>query len=201
MRLTICFGLALLLHLLLFDFSFREKPLPTLAISLKPNRVDLQIRQLPKKKKETPLVQKPEEKSKPKPPPPKKPVPAKEQLAPKRKQEEIEKKNAQEKNEEYISQELEKPRMIKRAEYLSNPAPKYPDVSRRRRQEGVVTLLVEIDARGFVSKLQIQKSSGFSALDEAAEKAVSTWRFSPAEVSGRQQSSKVLVPVSFKLSS
>jgi len=91
------------------------------------------------------------------------------------------------------------PRLVHRAEYLSNPPPEYPKQARRRRQEGTVTLLVELDSKGVVSKIQIKKSSGFSSLDRAAKKAVAKWQFTPASVNKKTTSSKVIVPVLFKL--
>lgn len=91
------------------------------------------------------------------------------------------------------------PRLIERAEYLNNPPPKYPDQARRRKHEGVVTLLVEIDSRGKVTSLNINKSSGHSSLDRAAKKAVKRWRFTPALAGSKQVSSRVIVPVEFQL--
>ena len=99
----------------------------------------------------------------------------------------------------YVSRQVIKPRLVNRAEYQSNPPPEYPKSARRRRQEGTVTLLVDLDSKGRVSKIQIKNSSGFSTLDKAAKKSVAKWRFSPATINNKHVSSKVIVPVLFKL--
>ncbi len=63
---------------------------------------------------------------------------------------------------------------------LSNPAPVYPSLSRRLREEGIVVLEILIKADGTVGEIKIKSSSGFKRLDETAAKAVSQWRYSPA---------------------
>ena len=63
---------------------------------------------------------------------------------------------------------------------LSNPAPIYPSLSRRLREEGTVVLEILIKADGTVGEVKIKSSSGFKRLDETAAKAVSQWRYSPA---------------------
>ncbi len=62
-----------------------------------------------------------------------------------------------------------------------------------------MTLLVDIDAKGFVEEVEIQESSGFSSLDRAAKKAVTDWRFRPAAENGIGVASQVIVPVTFTL--
>ena len=52
----------------------------------------------------------------------------------------------------------------------------YPMISRRRRDQGTVVLILDIRS-GRVTKAEIEKSSGHSALDESAKKAVSAWEF------------------------
>lgn len=63
---------------------------------------------------------------------------------------------------------------------LSNPAPAYPSLSRRLREEGTVVLEILIKADGTVGEVKIKNSSGFKRLDETAAKAVSQWRYLPA---------------------
>jgi protein TonB len=62
----------------------------------------------------------------------------------------------------------------------SRTAPAYPPQSRRLREQGEVTLRVALDARGQVSDVRVERSSGFGRLDEAARAAVLTWRCRPA---------------------
>ena len=52
----------------------------------------------------------------------------------------------------------------------------YPMISRRRKDQGTVVLILSIRS-GRVTKAEVEKSSGHSALDESAKKAVSAWEF------------------------
>ncbi|MDR3075940.1 MAG: TonB family protein, partial [Synergistaceae bacterium] len=54
--------------------------------------------------------------------------------------------------------------------------PVYPMISRKRKEQGTVTLLVTI-ASGAVKSVEIEKSSGHSPLDESAVQAVRGWKF------------------------
>lgn len=83
--------------------------------------------------------------------------------------------------------------------YGLNPKPNYPEAVRRRGIEGVVQLQVLVDERGVPMAVDIKKSSGFSALDREAFKAVSRWRFEPARRAGVAVAGEVVVPVRFSL--
>lgn len=87
------------------------------------------------------------------------------------------------------------------AAYLHNPAPNYPPSSRRAGEEGRVLLRVLVATNGNAETVQLENSSGFAKLDEAAIKAVKTWRFIPAKRSNQAVSAYVLVPVKFSLES
>jgi protein TonB len=63
--------------------------------------------------------------------------------------------------------------------------PPYPLGSRLRGEQGVVRLRVRVAADGRVEGLEVERSSGFPALDRSAARAVRKVRFSPA-VRGRQ---------------
>ncbi|MDR3254313.1 MAG: TonB family protein [Synergistaceae bacterium] len=54
--------------------------------------------------------------------------------------------------------------------------PVYPMISRKRGEQGTVTLLVTI-ASGTVESVRVEKSSGHVPLDEAALKAAKGWKF------------------------
>jgi len=86
-----------------------------------------------------------------------------------------------------------------RPRYRSNPEPIYPASARLRRQEGLVLLRVDVAADGRASGVALEKSSGVSALDEAALEAVRGWEFEPARVGARAVASRIEVPVRFKL--
>ncbi|HDS1737323.1 MULTISPECIES: energy transducer TonB [Pseudomonas] len=85
------------------------------------------------------------------------------------------------------------------AAYLKNPAPEYPQLAQRRGWEGTVLLRVEVMASGKPGQIQIQKSSGRQALDDAALAAVKRWSFVPAKQGDVAQSGWVSVPIDFKL--
>lgn len=67
------------------------------------------------------------------------------------------------------------------AAHLSNPAPVYPAVSRRLREQGRVLFDVYILPDGTVGEIKLKRSSGFARLDEAALEAVRRWRYVPAK--------------------
>lgn len=83
--------------------------------------------------------------------------------------------------------------------YLQNPAPAYPVLSRRRREEGTVYLQVWVGKSGNPDKIAIARSSGFSRLDEAARQTVMRWRFVPARRGNTEIDAQVTVPVVFRL--
>lgn len=85
------------------------------------------------------------------------------------------------------------------ADYLRNPPPAYPPVSRRRKEEGRVLLTVRVSAEGAAVQVQIRESSGYNRLDEAALSAVQGWRFIPARRGDQPVAATVVVPIIFRL--
>jgi protein TonB len=85
------------------------------------------------------------------------------------------------------------------ADYLHNPAPIYPHASRRNQEEGRVLLKVLVSAEGTTKRLQIEQSSGFARLDDAAVNAVRQWRFVAARRGNEVLEDWVLVPINFRL--
>lgn len=85
------------------------------------------------------------------------------------------------------------------ADYLSNPAPNYPRIARELGEEGRVHLRVHVTAQGRPSDIQLQRSSGSSRLDQAAEQAVWRWKFIPARLGQEAQPGWVIVPINFSL--
>lgn len=81
----------------------------------------------------------------------------------------------------------------------SNPKPAYPELARKRGQEGTARIRCEVDAAGNVIAASILESSGHKLLDEAALKAVRKWRFRPALSNGRPAPGSVIAPVEFRL--
>ncbi len=85
------------------------------------------------------------------------------------------------------------------ADYLQNPKPAYPPLSRRLGEEGKVVLRVRVSAAGEPLAVEIRQSSGHARLDEAARAAVEKWRFVPAKRGSEAIEASVLVPLSFTL--
>ena len=85
------------------------------------------------------------------------------------------------------------------ADYLRNPAPRYPPLARRTRQEGKVVLGVLVDTGGGASQIEVRNSSGSEVLDEAALDAVKRWRFVPARRGDQPVAAWVLIPINFTL--
>ena len=87
------------------------------------------------------------------------------------------------------------------AAYLNNPEPKYPPLSRRLGEEGKVLLKVRVLADGNPASVDLEKSSSFDRLDEAAKQAVARWRFIPAKRGDEAIEASVIVPIVFRLDS
>ncbi len=96
-----------------------------------------------------------------------------------------------------VSAPLTQPRFD--AEYLDNPKPPYPSLSRRLNEQGRVVLRVHVLAGGSVDDVQLQTSSGFARLDHSALDTVRRWKFAPARRGSEAVAAWVLVPIVFTL--
>jgi protein TonB len=76
-------------------------------------------------------------------------------------------------------------------------APSYPSLSRRQREMGVVVLRVDLSETGQVAVANVQTSSGFDRLDEAALAAVRTWHCNPVTRNGQPVRATALQPFNF----
>jgi protein TonB len=85
------------------------------------------------------------------------------------------------------------------AAYLHNPRPDYPPLSRRLGEEGKVLLKVRVSREGQPAAVDLEKSSNFARLDEAARAVVSHWRFVPAKRGDEAIDATVIVPIVFRL--
>ncbi len=85
------------------------------------------------------------------------------------------------------------------AAYLNNPPPSYPALSRRLGEEGKVLLKVRVGTGGQPLAVDLEKSSNFPRLDEAARRVVAHWRFVPAKRGDEPCEASVIVPIVFKL--
>lgn len=96
-----------------------------------------------------------------------------------------------------VSAEMTPPRFD--ANYLDNPPPVYPPLSRKLGEEGKVILCVHVDSGGLPTRVEIHAGSGSSRLDQAAERAVWRWKFVPARRGGETLAASVVVPIVFNL--
>lgn len=83
--------------------------------------------------------------------------------------------------------------------YFQNPPPEYPEFAKQMHQEGLVILAVDVGSDGTPIKVEIEQSSNYRMLDQAALKAVSLWKFQPGRIGSVPVESKVTVPVRFSL--
>jgi protein TonB len=85
------------------------------------------------------------------------------------------------------------------ADYLQNPKPVYPPLSKRLGEQGKVMVRVLIAADGTVQSATLAQSSGFTRLDESAMAAVLKWRFVPGKRNGIAEAMWHQIPVNFVL--
>ena len=78
--------------------------------------------------------------------------------------------------------------------------PTYPRSAQRAGLQGTTTLTITIGTTGRVTSVRIAKSSGHTALDNAAVSAARTWKFKPAKNGlGQAVPYSMSAPVPFKL--
>ncbi|MBI3444072.1 MAG: energy transducer TonB, partial [Magnetospirillum sp.] len=77
--------------------------------------------------------------------------------------------------------------------------PQYPPASRRAEESGSVVLKFLIDADGAVMESNVDGSSGFERLDEAARQALAQCRFKAGTVDGRPERSWARIRYVWKL--
>lgn len=73
---------------------------------------------------------------------------------------------------------------VTRPEVVVRTEPRYPELARRARVEGMVVIRAVIDERGNVTDVQLLRGQPMG-LDQAAMDAVRTWRFRPATLHGK----------------
>ncbi len=79
------------------------------------------------------------------------------------------------------------------------PPPTYPSMAQRRRLEGVVVLKFQVLPDGSVGDIFVDKSSGYSVLDEAAMEGIKDWTFYPATKNDRPVAVTIERDVVFKM--
>lgn len=81
-----------------------------------------------------------------------------------------------------------------------DPAPDYPQLALRRREQGNVILRVVVAPDGLPRTVSVEQSSGHPLLDHAAVEAVQHWRFRPATEGGMPVVGTARVPIRFVIS-
>ena len=92
------------------------------------------------------------------------------------------------------------PRTVSSVEYIKAPQLIYPNLSRRLGESGTVVLRILINEKGLPEQILIQKSTGYSNLDEAGRQAAQRALFKPMIENGKPVPVYVLVPLTFQLS-
>ncbi len=85
------------------------------------------------------------------------------------------------------------------ADYLHNPKPPYPPLSKRLGEQGKVVVRTLIGADGMPQKAEIKQSSGFDRLDQSALATALRWRYVPGKRAGVAEAMWFNVPFSFVL--
>lgn len=85
------------------------------------------------------------------------------------------------------------------AEYLQNPKPEYPRLSRKLGEQGKVVVRVLIAVDGTAQQVELKQSSGFDRLDTAAMDVVRKWRYVPGKRGGVPEAMWFNVPITFAL--
>lgn len=78
------------------------------------------------------------------------------------------------------------------------PDPEYSEEARKAKYQGTIVFSLVVDSSGDPTELQIQRPLGLG-LDEMAVKAVSAWKFRPAEKDGNPVPVAINVEVNFHL--
>ena len=85
------------------------------------------------------------------------------------------------------------------ADYLQNPKPPYPAMSKRLNEQGKVLVRVLVGIDGKAQEVKLQQGSGFDRLDQSALQSIATWRFVPGKRGGIPEAMWHVVPITFVL--
>jgi periplasmic protein TonB len=80
-----------------------------------------------------------------------------------------------------------------------NKEPIYPLEAARRAEQGTVILLIHVAPNGLANGVDVEQSSGFETLDQAARDAVEGWHFLPAVKDGQPMPFDMQLRVMFHL--
>jgi protein TonB len=85
------------------------------------------------------------------------------------------------------------------ADYLNNPKPQYPALSKRLNEQGKVVVRALIGTDGQATQAAVKTSSGFDRLDQASVNTVLKWRYVPGKRGGVPEAMWFDVPVNWVL--
>jgi len=85
------------------------------------------------------------------------------------------------------------------ADYLNNPKPPYPPMSRRMGEQGSVKLRILVGVDGLPQKVELSNSSGYERLDKAALDAAMRWTYVPGKRAGKIEAMWMQSTISFVL--
>lgn len=91
------------------------------------------------------------------------------------------------------------PKTVSGVEYVEPPQPAYPPIAKRMGEEGKVMLRVLVSERGRPEKVDVQMSSGYARLDEAARQAALRAVFKPHLEDGQAVAVYALIPINFSI--
>jgi len=103
-------------------------------------------------------------------------------------------------SEEQDASLIEEKGVIAEAQAFKAVSPTYPRISRRRGEEGTVSLSIEVLKSGKAGKISVIQSSGHKRLDESALQAASKTEFIPATQFGKKIDSIMTLSYTFCLS-
>jgi periplasmic protein TonB len=92
------------------------------------------------------------------------------------------------------------PLQVMRVDYIRQPYAPYPPKAKKRRETGMVLLVVLVGVDGLAREARVYRSSGFVELDKAAVTAVHNALFRPLSENGVPRAIRVIVPINFSLS-
>lgn len=85
--------------------------------------------------------------------------------------------------------------------YKNCPKPPYPPVMRQRREERTVGILIEINAEGTPTAVNITRTSGNHTLDQHTRRWIlKNWSFVPARLNGRNTAARISTELHYTLS-
>ena len=86
---------------------------------------------------------------------------------------------------------------IKPPKAVSTPDPQYPDLPADAEPQGIVVLLIGINAKGRVEPVRVMRSDE-AAFEKPAIETVKRWKFKPAQENGRPTPVRVTVEMKFQ---